>query len=192
VLSLLLGPVPMGHKTIALDPTFGSFTLSEPQGLLHWIQLLEVFTLSEPASHYMNWFLWWKCFRLFRLEQMFFGVQSGDTVRRWTAYYILAGPVCLWCLISFSALSGLCTPDKPHGFLLRTSVGHIFEKSGYHIGYHIWYLFNITNLSYPKWHPDHWLLRLRDLYFDLDITICEIWTWYQFFCSDPDIIRSGS
>jgi hypothetical protein len=43
ILSPLLGPVPMGARTIALDPTFGSFTL------------------IEPVSHQVNQFLWWKC-----------------------------------------------------------------------------------------------------------------------------------
>jgi hypothetical protein len=28
-----------------------------------------------------------------------FGVQSEDTVRRCTKYYLLAGPACLWCLL---------------------------------------------------------------------------------------------
>jgi hypothetical protein len=36
-----------------------------------------------------------KMFRLFKLEQMFFGVQSVDTVGRCTASYLLAGPACL-------------------------------------------------------------------------------------------------
>jgi hypothetical protein len=39
--SNLLGPAPTG--TMALDPTLGSFTL------------------LEPISHSVNWFLWWKC-----------------------------------------------------------------------------------------------------------------------------------
>jgi hypothetical protein len=36
----LLGSTPTGTGTIALDPTFRSFTL------------------LEPVSHEMNWFLW--------------------------------------------------------------------------------------------------------------------------------------
>jgi hypothetical protein len=33
-------------------------------GLLHLIQLLEAFTLRElVVSHYVNWFLWQKCFQ---------------------------------------------------------------------------------------------------------------------------------
>ncbi len=36
----LLGPAPTGTGTIALDPTFGSFTL------------------LEPVSHQVNWFVW--------------------------------------------------------------------------------------------------------------------------------------
>jgi len=39
----LLGPAPTGTGTIALDPTFGSFTL------------------LKSVSHYMNWFLSWNC-----------------------------------------------------------------------------------------------------------------------------------
>jgi len=39
----LAGPAPTGTATMAFDPTFGSFTL------------------IEPVSHYMNWFLWRKC-----------------------------------------------------------------------------------------------------------------------------------
>jgi hypothetical protein len=36
----VVGPAPTGTGTIALDPTFGSFTL------------------LKSVSHYMNWFLW--------------------------------------------------------------------------------------------------------------------------------------
>jgi len=61
----------------------------------HWIQLLEVFylirtgfTLGEPVSLV-------KVFRLFRLEQCFFGVQSVNTVGRCTTSYLLAGPARL-------------------------------------------------------------------------------------------------
>ncbi len=48
-----LGPLPTGTQTIALlDPTFGSFTLLEPVSLM----------------------------KVFKLEQMFFGVESVDTL----------------------------------------------------------------------------------------------------------------
>jgi hypothetical protein len=67
--------------TIALDPTFGSFTL------------------LKSVSHLLNWFLWWKEFKLFRLEWIFFGVQSVDTVSRCTTSYLLAGPARLWCVV---------------------------------------------------------------------------------------------
>ncbi len=40
-----------------------------------------------------------KVFRLFRLEWMFSGVQSVDTVGRCTTSYLLAGPACLWGLV---------------------------------------------------------------------------------------------
>jgi hypothetical protein len=40
---LWLGPASRGTRTMAVDPTFGSFTL------------------LKPVSHELNWFLWWKC-----------------------------------------------------------------------------------------------------------------------------------
>jgi len=40
--------------------------------------------------------------KVFRLEWVFFGVQSVDTVGRCTTSYLLAGPACLWCLVLFS------------------------------------------------------------------------------------------
>jgi hypothetical protein len=46
------------------------------------------FTLGEPVSLV-------KVFRLLRLEQMFFGVQSVDTVCRCTTSYLLARPTFL-------------------------------------------------------------------------------------------------
>jgi len=54
------------------------------------------FTLGEPVSLV-------KVFRLFRLEQNFFGVQTVDAVSRCTTSYPLAGPACLWCLVNFHA-----------------------------------------------------------------------------------------
>jgi hypothetical protein len=72
--------------TIALDPTFGSFTL------------------LKPVSQYVNQFLfWWKCFRLFRLEWILlvFRLLIDTGVRCTTSSYLLAGPVCLWCLVLF-------------------------------------------------------------------------------------------
>jgi hypothetical protein len=66
---------PLGLGLSAFNPTFGSFTL-----------LGTGFTLCEPVSLV-------KVFRLFKLEQMFFGVQSVDTVGRCTpTSYLLAGP----------------------------------------------------------------------------------------------------
>jgi hypothetical protein len=35
------------------------------------------------------------------LKWIVFGVQSVDTVDRWTTSYLLAGPTCLWCLVFF-------------------------------------------------------------------------------------------
>jgi len=52
------------------------------------------FTLGEPVSLV-------KVFRLFKLEQIFFGVQSVDTVGRCTTSYLLAEPACLWRLCCF-------------------------------------------------------------------------------------------
>jgi len=66
---ILLGHAPMGARTIALDPTFGSFTL------------------LKPISHYVNQFLWWKCLHCF-------GVQNVNTVGRYTTSYLLARPAC--------------------------------------------------------------------------------------------------
>jgi len=72
-----VGPCPVGAGTIAFDPTFGSFTL-----------LKTGFTLGEPVSLV-------KVFRLFILEQIFFGVLSVDTVGKCTTTYLLAGSACL-------------------------------------------------------------------------------------------------
>jgi hypothetical protein len=52
------------------------------------------FTLGGPVSLV-------KMFWLFKLEQMFFGVPSVDTVGRCTASYLLAGPACLWRLVLY-------------------------------------------------------------------------------------------
>jgi hypothetical protein len=41
-----------------------------------------------------NWFLWWKCLRLFRLERIVLLFRVG----RCTTSYLLARPACLWCL----------------------------------------------------------------------------------------------
>jgi hypothetical protein len=60
----------------------------QAQGLSHWIQLLEVFTLLKLVSR----FFLVKVFRLFRLEWIFLGVQSVDTVARCTTSYLSAGP----------------------------------------------------------------------------------------------------
>jgi len=73
---ILLGHALVRARTIALDPTFGSFTL------------------LKPISHYVNQFLWWKCLDCF-------GVQNVNTVGRCTTSYLLAGPACLWCLVYF-------------------------------------------------------------------------------------------
>jgi hypothetical protein len=62
--------------SIALDPTFGSFTL------LKLVSLVKVF-------------------RLFRLEWIFFGIESVRSVSRYmdNMLSIMGGPTCLWCLV---------------------------------------------------------------------------------------------
>jgi hypothetical protein len=79
------------------------------QGLSHWkFYLIKTsFTLSEQV------FLV-KAFRLFRLERIFFGVQSVDTVGRCTPSYLLAGPACLWCLVSWVSCM-VCTKQDERG-----------------------------------------------------------------------------
>ncbi len=63
----LLGPVARGTGTIAFDPRdFCKFYLIKTS-----------FTLGEPVSLV-------KVFTLFKLEQMFFGIQSVDRVGRCT------------------------------------------------------------------------------------------------------------
>ncbi len=52
------------------------------------------FTLGEPVSLV-------KVFRLFKLEQMFFGVESVDTVGRCTTSYLSTGPAWLWRFVLF-------------------------------------------------------------------------------------------
>jgi hypothetical protein len=75
-----LGLASTGTGTITLDPTFGSFTL------------------SKLVSHYVNWFLWWKCLDCLDWNGIF-GVQTVDIVSRCATSYLLARPACLWCLI---------------------------------------------------------------------------------------------
>jgi len=47
----------------------------------------------------VNPFLWWKCLDCLNWNKYFFGVQSVSTVGRCTTSFLLAGPVCLWCLV---------------------------------------------------------------------------------------------
>jgi hypothetical protein len=65
------------------------------------------FTFGEPI------FLV-KVFRLFRSKRIFFGVQSVNIVGRCTISYLLAGPVCLWCLV----VSWSSPPSPIHSNLL--------------------------------------------------------------------------
>jgi hypothetical protein len=66
-----LGPTPIGTRSIAFNPTFGSFTL------------LELVSLA-------------KVIRLFKLEHIFFGVQSMDTIGRCTTPYLFIGRASLF------------------------------------------------------------------------------------------------
>jgi hypothetical protein len=69
-----VGPGPPRDRDYRIWSNFlGSFTLLETS-----------FTLGEPVSLV-------KLFRLFRLERIFFGAQSVDTVGRCTTSYLLAG-----------------------------------------------------------------------------------------------------
>jgi hypothetical protein len=74
---LLLGPAPTGTRDYRFRSNFWKFYLIKTG-----------FTLGEPVSLV-------KVFRLFILEQMFFGVLSVDTVGRCTTTYLLAGSACL-------------------------------------------------------------------------------------------------
>ncbi len=76
--SPLLGPAPpQGHRDYRIGSNFWKFYLIKTG-----------FTLGERV------FLV-KVFRLFRLEWIFFGVQSVDTVGTCRASYLLAGPAWL-------------------------------------------------------------------------------------------------
>jgi len=56
--------------TIAFDPTFGKFL-----PYYNWFQKI------RWTGELVNWFLWWKCFRLvLKLEQMFFFLVSNNSV----------------------------------------------------------------------------------------------------------------
>jgi hypothetical protein len=69
------------------------------QGLSHWIQLLEVFTLLKPVSYEVNRFLCWKC--LDRLDWNGLFWCPVERVGRCTTSYLLAGRVCLWCFVFY-------------------------------------------------------------------------------------------
>jgi hypothetical protein len=70
----LLGPAPHRDRDYCIGSNFWKFYLIRTD-----------FTLGEPVSLV-------KVFRLFRLERIFFGVQSVDTVGRCTTSYLLAWP----------------------------------------------------------------------------------------------------
>jgi hypothetical protein len=59
VFRCLLGPAPTGTGTMALDPTFGRFTL------------------LKPVSHYVNRFLWWKCLDCLDWNRLFWCSECG-------------------------------------------------------------------------------------------------------------------
>ncbi len=77
--SFLLGPASTGAWTICIWSNFWKFYIIGTS-----------FTLGEPLSLV-------KVFRLFKLEQMFLGLESVDIVGRCITSYLLAGPTC-FCL----------------------------------------------------------------------------------------------
>jgi len=92
-----VGPCPHGNRDHGIRSNFWNFYLIKTG-----------FTLGEPVSLV-------KVFRLFRLERIFLVFRSVDTVGRCTTSYLLAGPTCLWCLVSFHiVLYG----SKPWNFML--------------------------------------------------------------------------
>jgi hypothetical protein len=88
---VLLGPGPVGDRDCCIRSNFWKFHL-----------IRTGFTLGEPVSLV-------KAFRLFKLEQMFFGVESPDAVGWCTTSYLLTGPACLWCCILFCSYEIHCT-----------------------------------------------------------------------------------
>jgi hypothetical protein len=79
---VLLGPVPVGDYRIGSN--FWKFYLIKTD-----------FTLGDPIS----------LVKMFRLEWIFLGVQSVDTVPRCTTSCLLAGPACLWCLVELAHIA---------------------------------------------------------------------------------------
>ncbi len=77
----LVGPCPHRDRDYHIQSNFWKFYLIRTS-----------FTLGELVS-------FMKVFRLFRLERIFFGVRTVDTVGRCTTSCLLAGPECLWCLV---------------------------------------------------------------------------------------------
>jgi hypothetical protein len=77
ILLFFVGPCPHRDRDYRIQSNFWKFYLIKTG-----------FTLGEPVSLV-------KVFRLFKLEQMFFGVESVDTVGRCATSYLLAGPACL-------------------------------------------------------------------------------------------------
>jgi hypothetical protein len=74
----------LGLGTIALDPTFGSFTL------------------LELVSHLVNRFLWWKCLDCLDLYWLFWCFRVWTKSVDVQTSYLLARQACLWCLCSTS------------------------------------------------------------------------------------------
>jgi hypothetical protein len=93
-----VGPCPHRNRDYGIRSNFWKFYL-----------IRTGFTLGEPVSFV-------KVFRLFRLERIFLGVQSVDTVGRCTTSYLVAGPARLWCLVSFHFV--LFYGSKPLNFML--------------------------------------------------------------------------
>jgi hypothetical protein len=72
------------------------------------------FIFGEPVSSV-------KPFRLFRLERIFFGVQSVDTGGRCATSYLMVGPACLWCLIPMWKLMAIRALDVSFALVPKKS-----------------------------------------------------------------------
>jgi hypothetical protein len=91
----LLGSAPTGTGTIALDSTFGSFTL------------------LEPVSHEVNRVFRWKCLDCLDRNEVFLALR---VCTQCTTSYSLAGPACSWCLVDTSIIChmNVLTPSSSY------------------------------------------------------------------------------
>ncbi len=114
-----------------MDPYIGpgSQDTDYPIGSNFWkFYLIKTsFTLGERVSLV-------KVFRLFRLEQNFFGVETVDAVSRCTTSYLLTRPACLWCLVNFHAHPILVLGPKLIHYTYDTGTSREFLKLIYQSG----------------------------------------------------------